>query len=151
MTRGVAAGLFGGFAFAIANMYYAGVHGKPSVAPFLSISTIFHHQQMPVISPQNVLIGIVVHVALSMLFGVVFALAVAPLLRGTTMLAAGAAVYGLLLFVVNFEVFGRIFFTWFVNPKGPNQLFELWIHPVSYGLFLIPFFLGMRRSTQRDQ
>lgn len=147
---GVVAGLFGGFAFALANMWFAGAHGKPSVAPFLSISTIFHGQDVPVMSAQNVVIGLVLHIALSMLFGLVFGLLVVPLLRTTTLLVAGAIVYGLGLFVVNFEIFGRTLFPWFSNPKGPNMLFELWIHPVAFGLFLIPFFLTNRRMANHD-
>lgn len=150
VTRGVAAGLFGGFAFLIANMFYADAHGKPAVGPLLSISTIFHHQQMPMMSAQNVVIGLVLHISLSMLFGVVFGLAVGVLrsmlakpMLGTPMLIVGALVYGLVLYVVNFQILARAFFGWFVNPKGPNQVFELWIHPVAYGLFLVPFFLGL--------
>lgn len=147
VTRGVAGGLSGGVAFAIANMYYADAHGKPAVAPFLAIATIFHHQKMPMMSPENVVTGLVLHVALSMVFGVVFALVVVPVARGAGMLVAGGVAYGLVLFVVNFEIFGRAFFPWFTNPKGPNQLFELWIHPVAYGLFLVPFFLGIRHAA----
>jgi len=151
VTRGVAGGLFGGVAFAIANMYYADAHGKPAVAPFLDIATIFHHQKMPMMSPENVVTGLVLHVALSMVFGVVFALVVVPVARGAAMVAVGGLAYGLVLFVVNFQIFGRVFFPWFTNPKGPNQLFELWIHPVAYGLFLVPFFLGMRNAAASSE
>jgi len=40
-ARGAIAGLVAGFAFILANMWYAGAHGKPSVAPFRDISTVF--------------------------------------------------------------------------------------------------------------
>lgn len=149
VTRGVVGGLFGGFAFLLANMWYAGAHGKPAVGPLLSISTIFHHQQMPVTMPVTLLVinvtaGLVLHVALAMLFGVVFALTVVPWARNIGLLVLGALVYGVVLYVVNFQIFGRLFFGWFVNSHGPNQLFELWIHPVAFGLFLVPFFIGLR-------
>lgn len=141
----------GGFVFVLANMWYATTHDKPAVAPFLDISTIFHVSPTPVIAPDEVVIGLVLHFALSLLFGVVFAAAVAVLRLGVRprMLVAAAVVYGLLLYVVNFQVIGRPFFEWFVNRKGPNQVFELWIHPVAFGLVLVPFFLGWRAVVER--
>ena len=150
-ARGAIAGLVAGFAFILANMWYAGAHGKPSVAPFLDISTIFHGSDAPNLNnaPFDVVVGLVTHFALSMVFGIVFALAVGffrvtrPLL-----VVAAALVYGLALYVVNFQVIGRAFFPWFVNPHGPNQIFEVWIHPIGYGLFLAPFFLTLRLSAR---
>jgi len=55
------------------------------------------------------------------------------------------------VYVVNFQILARIWFPWFVNPKGPNQLFELWIHPVAFGLFLVPFFLGAAAFAGRTR
>lgn len=52
---------------------------------------------------------------------------------------------------MNFQILARIWFPWFVNPKGPNQLFELWIHPVAFGLFLVPFFLGAAAFAGRTR
>lgn len=79
LARGAVAGLAGGLVFALANMWYADAHGKPPVAPFLAISTIFHGTKMPVMSQPDVIAGLVLHVALSLLFGIVFALAVTML------------------------------------------------------------------------
>ncbi|MDQ2852011.1 MAG: hypothetical protein M3Y49_15025 [Actinomycetota bacterium] len=150
LTRGAAAGLAGGLLFALANMWFSTAHGKPSVAPFLAISTIFHASAMPVMSQPDVITGLVLHLGLSLLFGIVFALIVTMLglsTRPLLLLAAGL-VYGLVLYIVNFQIIGRIFFPWFVNPKGPNQIFELWIHPIAFGLILVPFLLGFRASTR---
>ncbi len=149
LARGAVAGLAGGVLFALANMWYADAHGKPSVAPFLDISTIFHGTKMPVISQPNVIAGLVLHLGLSLLFGMVFALGVTLLRlpqRPLMLLGAGLA-YGLALYVVNFQIIARAAFPWFVNPNGPNQVFELWIHPVAYGLLLVPFLLGFRADT----
>lgn len=148
LTRGIGGGLFGGFAFILANMLYANHHGKPAVAPLLSISTIFNHTSMPMpkpVSPADVIAGLVLHIALSMTFGIVFARVVAPVARHWAALLAGGLVYGIVLWAVNIELFGRTVFPWFTNPNGPNQIFELWIHPVGYGLFLAPFFFGLAR------
>ena len=143
-TRGAVAGLVGGFAFILANMWYSDAHGKPAVAPFLAISTIFHGTDMPNLNqPTDVVVGLVTHFALAMLFGIVFALGVGILRLGRMplLLVAAALIYGIVLYVVNFQIIGRAFFPWFVNSKGPNQGFEAWIHPVAYGLFLVPFLL----------
>lgn len=151
LARGAVAGLAGGLLFALASMWYADAHGKPPIAPFLDISTIFHGTDMPVINANDVIAGLVTHLALSLLFGIVFGLAVAMLRlaqRPTLLLMAGL-IYGLALYVVNFQIIGRALFPWFVNAKGPNQIFELWIHPVAYGLILVPFFLGFRTTARR--
>jgi len=150
LTRGIAGGLFGGFAFLLANMLYATYHGKPSVAPLLSISTIFNHTAKPMImpiSPADVFAGLVLHTALSMTFGIVFALLVVPLVRHWALLLGAGLIYGVALWAVNIEIFGRTVFPWFTNTHGPNQLFELWIHPIGYGLFLAPFLFGLARRA----
>lgn len=126
VVRGAVAGLAAGTLFILANMWFAQAHGKPLVAPFLSISTIFHGSDKPVIDPTNVIAGVVLHAGLSMLFGIVFALLVGlfRLDRRPLVLAGSAVAYGLVLYLVNFQILGRLFFPWFVNPKGPNQVFE---------------------------
>ena len=157
LARGAVAGLFSGFIFLLANMGWAVKGDKPAVAPMIDISTIFHNQAMPKpvqagpFGVDNVVVGLVTHVTLSMLFGIAFALLAAAVLRerGAAVLAAAGLAYGLALYVVNFQVLGRIFAEWFTDPKGPPQGFELFIHGV-FGLLLVPFFLGMLGSPRRD-
>ena len=148
-ARGAVAGLVAGFVFIMANMWYAGAHSKPSIAPYLDISTIFHASKAPVLDPGEAVVGLVTHFALSMLFGIVFAFAVQALglAQRPLLLVAAALLYGLALYVVNFQVIGRAAFPWFVNSNGPNQAFELWIHPIGYGLILVPFFIGPRSAN----
>lgn len=93
--------------------------------------------------------GLVLHTALSMTFGVVFALLVVPLVRHWVALLGAGLVYGQVLWAVDIEIFGRTVFPWFTNPHGPDQLFELWIHPIGYGLFLAPFLFGLARRAAR--
>ncbi len=147
--RGAVAGLFGGLFFILANMWFAVAHGKPAIAPFLSISTIFFGSDKPMMTPEAVVAGVIVHLMLSLLYGMVFAVVVLPFLRNHLALVIGALVYGLLLYVVNFQILARIFFPFFNNPMGPNPGFELWIHPVAFGLFLLPFFLAFRAPGQQ--
>jgi hypothetical protein len=40
-------------------------------------------------------------------------------------------------------VVARLFFPWFVDPRGQNQIVELIVHPLAYGLLLVPFFLSV--------
>jgi hypothetical protein len=147
ITRGAAAGLVAGQVFILVNMFAAQSAGKPPIAPFLAISTLFRFSEMPIMEPAaavpaEVVIGLNVHLLLSALFGIGFAL-IAPLLRSSWALVAGGLVYGLLLYVINFQVVARVFFPWFVDPRGPNQIVELIVHPLAYGLVLVPFFLSV--------
>jgi hypothetical protein len=153
LTRGVAAGLTGGLAFILVNMFAAQSAGKPPIAPFLDISTLFRFSEMPILEPMaipvEVTLGVIVHLFNSVLFGIVFAL-IAPLLRSSVLLVGGALAYGVALYVVNFQVIGRLFFPWFVDPRGPNQVLELIVHPLAYGLVLVPFFLSVtHRAHER--
>ncbi len=147
LTRGVVAGLAGGLLFILVNMFAAQSAGKPPIAPFLAISTIFRFSDMPMLEPAmgvpvEIVLGIIVHLVLSAVFGVVFAL-IARYLRSSLLLVGGALVYGLVLYIVNFQIIGRLLFPWFVNPMGPNQLLELIVHPLAYGLVLVPFLLSV--------
>ncbi len=147
-TRGAIAGITAGFVFLLANMAYATTQGKPSLAPFMDISTIFHGTDKPAsMTPTLDMLatGAVVHISLSIAFGVVFALLVgafAPLVRNWLVLAAAGVLYGVALYVVNFQILGNTIFEWFTNPQGPDQGFEVFIHAV-FGLLLVPFFLGL--------
>src|SRR5919198_3642807 len=97
LTRGAVAGFTAGLAFILANMWFAASQGKPPVAPFMAISTVFHASAMPQPSPENVVVGMVVHIALSVGFGIGFAalLGLVPPLRRPVGLTAGALLYGL--------------------------------------------------------
>lgn len=149
LTRGAAAGLVAGLAFILVNMFAAQSAGKPPIAPFLAISTLFRFSDMPIMEPMaipvEVTLGLIVHLFLSALFGIVFAL-IAPLLRNPALLVLGGLAYGLALYLVNFQVIGRLLFPWFVDERGPNQLVELIVHPLAYGLLLVPFFLSVAAS-----
>jgi uncharacterized membrane protein YagU involved in acid resistance len=152
-TRGAVAGIAAGFVFLLANMGYATTQGKPSLAPFMDISTIFHGTDKPASMTPTVdmlATGAVVHISLSIAFGIGFALLVgafAPFLRSWPVLVGAGVVYGLALYVVNFQIFGNTLFEWFTNPKGPDQGFEVFIH-AAFGLMLVPFFLGLAQRLR---
>lgn len=139
IIRGIVGGVFAGAIFLLATMWYADSQDLPAVAPMLDISTIFFFADMPVESPENVSVGLVVHTVLSMLFGITFALLVVPFLSSARALVLGGLGFGIALYLFNFQVLGRLFFEWF--QEGPNQVFEFFIHAV-FGLLLVPFFLS---------
>jgi hypothetical protein len=148
LTSGVVAGFAAGIVFILANMIYATSQGLPAIAPFLAIGTIFFFDDRPMMTLEYALSGVMTHFSLSILFGVIFAM-LTPTFRNVTTLIAGAFIYGLLLYVVNFLVFGNLIFEWFApGDGGPDQIFELIIHPLAYGLVLVPFFVtAVRRSA----
>jgi len=90
--------------------------------------------------------GVITHFSLSVLFGLVFGLLVPMFSNGWALTAAGF-VYGGLLYAINFLVFGSLIFEWFGpgEPRGPDQIFELIVHPTAYGLVLVPFFIDLVR------
>jgi hypothetical protein len=155
-TRGAVAGIAAGFIFLLANMAYATSEGKPSLAPFMDISTIFHGTDKPAsMTPTLDMLatGAVVHISLSTAFGIVFALLVgafAPLLRNWLVLGGAGIVYGLALYVLNFQIFGNTLFQWFTNPNGPDQGFEVFIH-AAFGLMLVPFFFGLAHRLRASE
>jgi uncharacterized membrane protein YagU involved in acid resistance len=147
ITRGAIAGIVAGLVFLIATMGYVTTQGKPAVAPMIDISTIFHGQDQPVPSSDNVVVGLVTHLTLSIAFGVVFGLLVLLLPRRALIVLAAGVVYGLVLYVINFQILGRTLFPWFTDPNGPDQGFEVFIHAV-FGLVLAPFLMGRPQPAE---
>jgi len=76
MTSGVVAGLAAGLVFILANMIYATSEGKPAIAPFLAIGTIFFFDDKPMMTLEYALTGVITHLSLSVLFGIIFAMLV---------------------------------------------------------------------------
>lgn len=142
---GTVAGLFAGFLFILANMYYTPTQGLPAVAPSFAIGTIFYRDAMPEMTPAYAIVGLITHFSLSIAFGLTFALVLVPLFSHTRALIVGAILYGGVLYVLNYQILGRLVFKFFdpSNPMGPNPVYALFTHLVIFPLGLIPFFLTM--------
>jgi hypothetical protein len=69
LARGVVASLAAGLLFLLANMWYADSQGLPAVAPLYDISTIFHFADEPQPSPENLAVGLIVHLRCPALSG----------------------------------------------------------------------------------
>lgn len=149
LARGAIAGFTAGLAFLLANMWFAVSQGMSGISPLYVISTVFHASSAPVATPTEAILGLTIHLALSLGFGMGFALLLVPFLRNVPALIAGAVAYGVALWVLNIEILGRTVFPFFTSPMGPNQLFEGLIHPLIFGLLLVPFFLGRPLAASR--
>ncbi len=92
------------------------------------------------------LVGIVVHMMLSVIFGIVFALLVSyvPALANSTMaLLAAASAYGLLLWLVNFYIIAPTAgWVWFTNS---NPVVQFLAHTLMFGTAL-GFYLDRVRA-----
>ena len=140
LARGAIAGIVAGMAFLLAEMWFAVSQGKPGTSPLYAISTIFHASSAPVL-------GLTIHIVLSLGFGMGFAVLLVPWLRNLLALVLGGLGYGLALWVLDIQILGRTVFPIFA-PKGPSDLiFGLLAHVLIFGLLLVPFFLG--RSFER--
>jgi hypothetical protein len=147
LARGATAGIVAGMAFLLANMWFAVSQGRPGISPLYAISTIFHASNAPVLTPTEPILGLTIHIALSLGFGMGFAVLLVPWLRNLPALVLGALGYGLALWVLNTQILGRTVFPFFA-PKGLSALiFTLLNHMLIFGLLLAPFFLG--RSFER--
>jgi len=147
LARGAIAGIVAGMAFLLAEMWFAVSQGQPGTSPLYAISTIFHASSAPVLTPTEPVLGLTMHIVLSLGFGMGFAVLLVPWLRNLLALVLGGLGYGLALWVLDIQILGRTVFPFFA-PKGSSDLiFGLLAHVLIFGLLLVPFFLG--RSFER--
>lgn len=147
---GAVAGFVAGLGFILANMIFATSQGSPAIAPFAAIATTFYFDDAPQMNLNYIVTGVIVHFINSVVFGIIFGLVVL-FLKNTKMLVVAAIAYGLAMYVVNFLILGSLVFKLF-SPfveGGPNQIFELIIHPAVFGVLLIPFFVHTVARTDK--
>jgi hypothetical protein len=142
-------------AFLLAEMWFAVSRGMPGISPLYAISTVFHASKAPVTSPAEPVLGLAMHIVLSLGFGMGFAVLLVPWLRKLPTLVAGALGYGLALWVLDIQILGRTVFPSFAPKAAPDLIFGLLDHVLIFGLLLVPFFLGHslagpRRSVGRQ-
>ena len=82
------------------------------------MATIFNVTETPDPTPENISIGLVTHLNLSLLFGIGFGL-IAAVVRDARMLLVAGPVYGVALYLVNFQVLGRTPFP--CSRRGPTS------------------------------
>ncbi len=143
LLRGVAGGLVAGVVFLLAHMWFALSQGMSALSPMYIMATVFRASEVPVHSPEEAVVGLVTHGALSLGFGMGFGLLLVPWLRSVRGLVAGALGFGLVLWVVNLHVLGRFIFTAFSPSAVEFQVFGGLAHVFVFGLLMVPFFLAV--------
>ncbi len=127
VIAGLVRGIIAGIVFAMFEMIVAAIMGQGFFAPLMMIGAIVLGQgALPMPKPTIglstiVLVGIAVHMVLSMVYGVVFgafASSVGFLRNNRWALIGVATVFGFALWIVNFYVVAPIAFPWFgmANP-----------------------------------
>jgi uncharacterized membrane protein YagU involved in acid resistance len=141
LTRGAIGGIVAGMVFAVANMWFASSNGMPAIMPLKTIASIVQGAPAAMDGSASPLIGVLVHIVLSIAFGIGLAL-VARALPAPGPIAVAALVYGAALYVVNFLILAPLFFEAFTMA---NQPFEAVAHVV-YAAVVLPFLLHFERA-----
>lgn len=135
--QGVEGGILSGIIFALAEMILNALMGKPFFGPLRLIGSIVLGQQalMPSYSIISAaVVGLVVHMIMSMTFGLIFVYLLAVLKQiqaPTGLLLAYGWLFGLALWVVNFLILAPVLFPQFTRV---NQFWN--------GFFAHTFFFG---------
>jgi len=143
IRAGLVGGVVAGIVFAMFEMIMAVVLNGPDAffMPLRMIGAIA--LGMPALDPSSSLLtaggaGLVVHMALSMMYGVAVAaviFAVPALRRSTASVVATASAAGFGLWVVNFFLLANAFgWSWF--PSGQNVAVQFIAHTVMFGSVL---------------
>jgi hypothetical protein len=143
LSAGAIAGLSAGLVILVASMGWAVHDGKPAAAPLAAAATIFNVAPKPTPTPDNLVIGLITHLTLTVLFGIGFValivtvrrLGLAPEWKTSLAWAIG---YGLVLYLVNFQILGRTTFPVFSHMPTGDQEFNIVKHAV-FALLLLPF------------
>ena len=144
VIRGAIGGAVAGAVFGALNMWFAQSTGMPADMPLQMIATIVQGEDALAAGTTSPVLGLVVHMILSMAFGIGLAL----LVRRTRSDAVRAAIglgFGLVLYLVNFLVISPIAFAVF---QDANQPLELATHLI-FGSVAVLFLLDWRSRTAR--
>jgi hypothetical protein len=139
---GAVGGMVAGAIFGALNMWYAHSTGMPWNMPLKMIATIVQGQGSLMTGKANPIVGLAIHMVLSMMFGVVLAL-VTTRQRSDGERALTGLVFGAALYVLNFVLLAHIAFHAF---KATNQPVELTTHLV-FGAVAVLFLLSWRKSS----
>lgn len=131
------AGLLAGAVMAVAETAVAALALGDAMLPWRMFASIILGRSAleGAAGPATVVIGAVIHFALSVAFAVIWAAAVRvvpPDIRHSYAAhTAAAMIYSLLLWILNFQIIARVAYPWLV---GHFEVAQLVIHAVAYGL-----------------
>jgi hypothetical protein len=150
-TEGLGFGIAAGILFAVMEVGASVMMGDPPLMPvrmFASVvlgDTALHAPS----SGSIVLIGSIVHLALSAAFGLIYGLLNAGLSPATetswSRQAGLGALFGAVLWFVNFQIVARVLYPWFLEAP---QLLQMGMHAVFFGLPLGLLYAAAERRVQ---
>ncbi|MBL9021249.1 MAG: hypothetical protein JNL21_03570 [Myxococcales bacterium] len=135
--EGAAAGLVAGVLFAIAQVLLAAVAGRPPTFVFRLVASVLLGRAAFDTTTLSgaIVVGTVVHLALSAFYGFVYGSLTAGLSDATQISSSRQAALGLgfgaLVWLLNLEGIARLAYPWFL---GTPQLVELALHAAFFGL-----------------
>lgn len=138
-VRGAVGGAVAGVVFGALNMWFAQSQGMPADMPLQMIATIVQDEEAMAAGTASPVLGLVVHMVLSMAFGVGLALLVTRVGSDAGRALVGL-VYGLGLYLVNFLVISPIAYPVF---QDANQPLEVATHLI-FGSVAVLFVMGRR-------
>ena len=153
LSEGIGLGIVAGVIFAIAEVIAAMAMGMSAIAPFRMFASIVWGPGAMASESLGavVLLGVIVHLALSAAFGAIYGLLDSGLPERTQRNSGKQAVLGLafgaVLYLVNFQIIARIAYPWFLEA---GQGLQLALHAITYGLPLgLMYAAAERRVTTR--
>ncbi len=140
-VRGAVGGAVAGIVFGALNMWFAASMAMPADMPLQMIATIVQGQDALAAGTASPLLGLVVHMVLSVAFGIVLGLLVARIATDGVRALVGM-LYGVALYLLNFLVISPIAFPVF---QDANQPLELATH-IIFGSVAVLFLLRWRHA-----
>lgn len=151
ITAGAVAGLVAGIIFAMFEMIVAWMMGNPFFGPLRMIGAIALGEEalQPTYSLLTAAaVGMMVHMAMSIIFGAIAGAiisAVTTLQTSPAALIVATSVFGFLLWIVNFFIIAPAAFEWFTMTDNTVQFIA---HTFFYGTALGLLLIGWLRSRE---
>ncbi len=154
IKEGALYGLIAGAIFAVAEIGASAAMGDPALMPVRMFASILLGQAalQEVAIGTAVVVGLLVHFALSAIFGVAYGAinnVFSQATRADVARQAGIGLgFGAVLWFVNFQIIARLLFPWFLMA---NQFAQLILHAVFFGLLLGLMFAAAERRVEQPR
>lgn len=150
--EGIGFGLIAGVIFAMMEIAGAAAMGNPPLMPIRMFASIVLGEAALETVPMGsaLLVGVVVHLALSALFGLIYGLLNARTSTATQTQwgrqAGLGLLFGLALWLVNFQIIARVLYPWFLTTP---QFLQALMHALFFGLPLGLMYAAAERRVHR--
>ena len=151
LKEGIEFGLIAGVIFGLVEILVSAMMGNPPLQPIRMFASVVLGETALQSTELGsvVVIGAVVHLALSALFGLIYGAINGALSRETETSwgrqAGIGLVFGVLLWFVNFQLIARAIYPWFLDTP---QALQAALHAVFFGLPLALMYAAAERRVQ---